>query len=205
MKLIVGLGNPGRTYAETRHNVGWWLVNHLADVWRFDGWRKDIDALIADGRVGAERVRLLKPQAYMNLSGIALRPYRRRESWNPASDLLVVVDDVALPTGRCRMRTKGSSGGHNGLKSVEGELRSRDYARLRIGIDSQPGSPREIGLSNYVLDRVTKSDKAAILELFPMLVDGIELWLAGTPAKAMTLINRRDTASDEDQSPDESA
>jgi peptidyl-tRNA hydrolase, PTH1 family len=81
MKLIVGLGNPGKEYVDTRHNVGWWVIDHLAGVWRFEGWRKDQNSLVSDGRVDNQRVRLVKPQTYMNLSGGILRPYLRRETW----------------------------------------------------------------------------------------------------------------------------
>src|SRR3954464_2413640 len=89
---IVGLGNPGKEYERTRHNVGWWMVDHLAEVWRFDSWRKDGDARGADGQVGNVRVRLIKPQTYMNLSGAVLRPYLRRPLWSAATDLMVIVD-----------------------------------------------------------------------------------------------------------------
>ncbi len=95
MKLIVGLGNPGREYALTRHNVGWWLVDHLAEHWHFDGWRKDNDAQVSNGMVGNVKVRLMKPQTFMNLSGDALRPYTRRPFWAPATDLLVISDEVS--------------------------------------------------------------------------------------------------------------
>lgn len=118
MKLIVGLGNPGREYERTRHNVGWWVVNHLADVWHFGAWREDGQALTVSGRLGAAHVRLVKPLTFMNLSGAALVPYLRRATFDPAADLLVVVDDVALPVGRIRLRAQGSAGGHNGLKSI---------------------------------------------------------------------------------------
>src|SRR5438067_8380046 len=104
MKLIVGLGNPGKEYERTRHNVGWWVVDHLADAWHCDAWRKDGEARVADGRVGNTRVRLLKPQTYMNLSGSVLKPYLRRPFWAPATDLMVVVDEVQLPVGRYRFR-----------------------------------------------------------------------------------------------------
>jgi PTH1 family peptidyl-tRNA hydrolase len=134
MKLIVGLGNPGKEYVDTRHNVGWWVIDHLAGVWRFEKWRKDQNALVSDGRVGAQRVRLVKPQTYMNLSGGILRPYLRRETWEPGKDLLIVVDEVALPVGRFRLRARGSAGGHNGLKSIEAAVGGQEYARLRIGV-----------------------------------------------------------------------
>ena len=104
MKVIVGLGNPGREYERTRHNVGWWVVDHLADVWRFDGWTKDGEARVASGTVRGARVRLVKPQTYMNLSGAAIRQYAKRPFFAVANDLLVVVDEVAFPVGRYRFR-----------------------------------------------------------------------------------------------------
>src|SRR5205823_12072856 len=126
LKVIVGLGNPGKEYERTRHNVGWWVVDHLADVWHFDGWRRDGDARVANGRVGQATVRLVKPQTYMNLSGSVLRPYLRRLGWSPHSDLLVVVDEAALPLGSFRFRASGRPAGHNGLKSIEGALGHQD-------------------------------------------------------------------------------
>src|SRR5579872_2947433 len=117
MKLIVGLGNPGREYERTRHNVGWWVVDHLADVWHLGAWRQDGQALAVSGRLGAAHVRLVKPLTFMNLSGAALVPYLGRPTFDAATDLLVVVDDVALPVGRMRLRAHGSAGGHNGLRA----------------------------------------------------------------------------------------
>ena len=132
MKVIVGLGNPGREYAATRHNVGWWLIDHLADVWHFDGWKKDDNSHVANGTVGGVKVRLVKPQTYMNLSGQALKNFVRRPFWSPAKDLLIVLDEVQLPVGRIRIRPRGSAGGHNGLKSIEHALDTHEYGRLRI-------------------------------------------------------------------------
>ncbi len=176
MKVILGLGNPGKEYERTRHNVGWWVVDHLADVWHFDGWRKDGEARVATGQVGAAKVRLVKPLTYMNLSGAVLRPYLRRPFWAAAKDLLVVVDDVALPIGRYRVRAKGSAGGHNGLKSIEGTLQSQEYARLRLGIG--PDDPRRRGdLADYVLDTAGKAEEATIRALLPTLTEAIELWI----------------------------
>src|SRR6185503_9085364 len=106
MKVIVGMGNPGPEYERTRHNVGWWVLDHLADVWRFEGWKKDSESRVATGSVGGQRIRLVKPQTYMNLSGAALRPYLRREGWKPASDLLIIIDEVALPVGSFRIRRR---------------------------------------------------------------------------------------------------
>ncbi len=176
VKVIVGLGNPGKEYERTRHNVGWWVVDHLADVWHFDGWKKDGDARVVSGTVRGAKVRLIKPLTYMNLSGAVLRPYLRRPFWSATNDLMVVVDEVALPLGRYRFRAKGSAGGHNGLKSVEGALKSQDYARLRIGI--APEDPTRRGeLRDYVLDEFGKRETAVVRELMPSLTEAIELWI----------------------------
>ena len=191
MKLVVGLGNPGKEYENTRHNVGWWVVDHLADVWHFDSWRKDGESLVADGRRGTTRVRLIKPQTYMNLSGAVLRPYLRRETWSAATDLLIVVDEVALPIGRFRLRAKGSAGGHNGLKSIEAAVGSQEYARLRLGIRPAIEAHRIDGLSDFVLDRFGKADTAIVEELLPTMEQLIELWIHEGAEKAMNVFNRR--------------
>ncbi|MGZ8378181.1 MAG: aminoacyl-tRNA hydrolase [Gemmatirosa sp.] len=177
MKVLLGLGNPGREYEATRHNVGWWVLDHLADVWRFDGWRSAGDALIASGLVGPHKVRLVKPQTYYNRSGQVLQPYLRQPFWAPAIELLVVCDDVALPVGRCRLRPQGSAGGSNGLKSIERTLGSQNYSRLRIGtkpVDEE----REIGnLADFVLSPFDPIERQEIAALMPKLVDASETWL----------------------------
>ena len=189
MKVIVGLGNPGDEYERTRHNVGWWVVDHLADVWRFDGWKKDGQARIASGVVNGARVRLVKPQTYMNLSGGALKPYLRRENWKAASDLLIVVDEVALPTGVYRVRAKGSAGGHNGLKSIEAAVGSQDYARLRVGVGPEDPSRRG-DLADYVLSDFGKRDTKTVQELMPDVTALVETWIAEGAEKAMNKFNR---------------
>ena len=176
MKVIVGLGNPGEEYARTRHNVGWWVVDHLADVWRLDGWRKDGQARVATGSVGNAKVRLIKPLTYMNLSGAVLRPYLRRPFWAPATDLMIVVDDVALPVGRYRVRARGSSGGHNGLKSVEAAVGSQEYPRLRIGVGPDDPDHRVI-IKHHVLDDFGKRETAVVRDLLPELTEALELWI----------------------------
>jgi PTH1 family peptidyl-tRNA hydrolase len=189
VKLIVGLGNPGREYANTRHNVGWWFVDALAESWHLDGWRKDNDALVCAGVVNGMQVRLLKPQTYMNLSGDALRPYTRRPFWSASTDLLVVVDDVALPTGRYRLRAKGSAGGHNGLKHIEHTLKSNEYARLRIGVG--PGENRSFNgaLADYVLAPTGKMEREEIVSLFPTLTRATERWMKDGILAAMNEFN----------------
>ena len=187
MKVIVGLGNPGREYAGTRHNVGWWLVDHLAGVWRFEGWKKDHDSLVAGGRVAGARVRLVKPQRFMNNSGEALRHYVRRPFWSAAADLLIAVDEVALPVGRYRFRAKGSAGGHNGLKSVEQRLHTKEYGRLRIGV-GPADEQRTVGvLSDYVLGDLGKLEAGEIRALLPVLTEAVELWLT---EGILTVMNR---------------
>jgi PTH1 family peptidyl-tRNA hydrolase len=189
MKVIVGLGNPGSEYEHTRHNVGWWVVDHLADVWRFQGWKKDGDAKVASGSVGSTRVRLVKPLTYMNLSGAVLRPYLRRDNWKAADDLLVVVDEVALPTGVYRIRAKGSAGGHNGLKSIEGAVGNQDYARLRLGVGPDDPQKRKGDLADYVLSDFGKRDAKVVEELMPTMQELVECWLTDGAEKAMNKFN----------------
>ena len=188
MKVILGLGNPGREYEQTRHNVGWWVLDHLADVWRLDGWRRDGETLTLGGTVAGHPVRLVKPQTYMNLSGQVLRPYLRRPAWSAASDLMVVVDEVALPLGSYRLRARGSAGGHNGLRDVERSLGTQDYARLRVGI--KPDDPRHVGnLSDFVLSPFGKDERVVVRELLPRLADAIEIWLRDGILTAMNAHN----------------
>ena len=188
--MIVGLGNPGQEYELTRHNVGWMVVDHLADVWHFDGWRRDGDSMVAAGRAVGCAVRLVKPQTFMNLSGDALRPYLRRPMFDPTQDLLVIVDDVALPLGRVRLRPDGSAGGHNGLRSIEGALSSRTYARARIGV--APLDPRRRGpdLADFVLSPFAKDERVEMLAQMPRYASAVETWLTDGIERAMSLYNR---------------
>ncbi len=191
MKVIVGLGNPGREYAATRHNVGWWLIDHLADVWHFGAWKKDGVSQVVSGTVGGVKVRLVKPQTYMNLSGHALTSYVRRPFWSAAKDLLIVVDEVQLPVGRFRIRARGSAGGHNGLKSVEQALGSREYARLRIGVgpsEERKGIYKD--LADFVLAPFARDERDDVLALLPPLTASVETWLHDGVEKAMNLHNR---------------
>jgi PTH1 family peptidyl-tRNA hydrolase len=188
LKVILGLGNPGREYEQTRHNVGWWVLDHLADVWRLSGWRRDGETLTLGGTFAGEPVRLVKPQTYMNLSGQVLRPYLRRPAWSAASDLMVVVDEVAIPLGTYRLRARGSAGGHNGLKDVERALGTQVYPRLRVGI--KPAEERRIGdLSNFVLSPFGKDERAVVVDLLPRLQDAMEIWLRDGIVKAMNAHN----------------
>jgi PTH1 family peptidyl-tRNA hydrolase len=184
------LGNPGGQYENTRHNAGWWLLDQIAREWSFEPWRKNMDALVTSRRLDGKVVRLMKPLTYMNLSGSALTPYLRRPSFTPASDLLVVVDEVALPLGRFRLRADGTAGGHNGLKSIEAALDSNGYARLRIGI-RPPHEEAVRHLSNFVLSPLSRVEVKTLNELAPELVATVGTWLSDGALQAMNKHNRR--------------
>jgi len=202
LKVIVGLGNPGREYEATRHNVGWWLIDHLADVWHFDWSKKDIDSHVSIGAVAGVPVRLVKPTTYMNHSGVALKPYLRKPMWSAAKDLLVLVDEVQLPVGRFRLRSRGSAGGHNGLKSVEAAIGNQDYSRLRIGVG--PSEERRAvysDLADFVLAPFARDERSDIIALMPEMAAAVGTWLTDGIEKAMNLHNRapRTAADDSDE------
>jgi PTH1 family peptidyl-tRNA hydrolase len=186
-RIVCGLGNPGEEYARTRHNVGWWVLDAAQVTWRFPAWRRDGRARVTDGTIGAQRVRLIKPTTYMNRSGAALGPFRADESFDSTRDLLVVVDDAALDVGRIRFRTTGSAGGHNGLKSVESVLGTRDYARLRIGVGTVP--PGE-DMADWVLERMPRDDEKVVVELISTLVEATRVWIEEGAVTAANRFNR---------------
>ena len=196
MKVILGLGNPGKEYEHTRHNVGWWLTDHLADRWGFDGWKKDGQARVAQGHLPGvkETVRLVKPQTYMNLSGGVLVQYARRPFWAAANDLLVLVDEAALPVGTWRLRAEGGAGGHNGLKSIQQSLGTQQYPRLRIGVgdpERPPGGP----LKDFVLGGLGKREGESIRELFPIMTEAIEAFVRGGIKPALDVQSRAPSKS----------
>jgi PTH1 family peptidyl-tRNA hydrolase len=167
------------------------VVDHLADVWRFDDWKKDSESRVSTGLVAGEKVRLVKPQTYMNLSGQALKNYLRLEDWNAAEDLLVVSDEVQIPVGRFRIRAHGSAGGHNGLKSIEAALGDQAYARLRIGVG--PSEERKgifPSLTNFVLAPFARDERDDVLALLPEFTAAVETWLRDGVERAMNLYNR---------------
>ena len=191
MKVILGLGNPGRQYESTRHNVGWWVLDHLADVWHFEGWKRDGESLVSNGTIAGTRARLIKPITYMNLSGAVLRNYLRRPFWAPPKDMLVVVDDVALPVGRYRIRARGSAGGHNGLKSIEMAIGNQEYPRLRIGVG--PSEERKNvyhDLADFVLAPFARDERDEIISLLPRVSAAIETWAREGTDRAMNAHNR---------------
>ncbi len=187
MKVVLGLGNPGPDYDATRHNAGWWLVDRLAYDWDLPRFRRSGPAWSTEGSVGEGGVRLVKPSTYMNRSGAALKTLDDLEDFDAASDLLVVVDDAALDVGRVRFRPSGSPGGHNGLKSVSGALRSDEYARLRIGVGRRPSG---VDLADWVLSPMPQEDEDVVVGLLPELTQAVEVWMTEGVEAVMNRFNR---------------
>ena len=175
MRAVVGLGNPGPEYAATRHNAGFWLADALVAHWGFPPFRRGERARVTEGEVAGLPVRVLKPTTYMNRSGAALASLRADPTFNPASDLLILVDDFQIPSGTFRLRGEGSSGGHNGLKSIEGALQSPAYPRLRIGVGPLPEGVSD--WSEYVLAPFDPEQVEQLEALRPELIAAVEQWL----------------------------
>ncbi|WP_419856849.1 aminoacyl-tRNA hydrolase [Candidatus Palauibacter irciniicola] len=189
MRLLLALGNPGAKYRDTRHNIGWWLADRLALRWGGGPFRADADGLTAWTTAAARPgVEIHKPRTYMNLSGEALAALRDRRRFDPAADMLVLVDDVALPAGRFRLRARGSPGGHNGLASISASLGSDDYGRLRLGVGRPPDE--RIDLAAWVLSRMPRAEEERSLGAFPRAAEAVEYWLEHGVEAAMNRFNR---------------
>jgi PTH1 family peptidyl-tRNA hydrolase len=183
MKVIVGLGNPGSRYAGTRHNVGFDVVDLLAQGVGTSPFRRRFDAALAEFSDGAETVLLVKPERFMNLSGGSVRQvvdfYKL-----PAGALLVVCDDMALPLGKLRVRAKGSHGGHNGLRDIAAHLGTDEYARLRVGV----GAPRDEAV-DHVLGRFRPAERPAITEAVQRAAEAALVWAREGVAACMNRFN----------------
>ena len=175
MRAVVGLGNPGPEYAATRHNAGFWLADAVVARWGLPPFRRGERARITEGDVEGVAVRVLKPTTYMNASGAALASLRADPTFDPARDLLILVDDFAIPSGTFRLRAEGSAGGHNGLKSIESALLSQQYARLRIGVGPLPEGVSD--WSEYVLASFTPEQREQVEAIMPQLVDAVTKWV----------------------------
>lgn len=186
MKLVVGLGNPGRKYAGTRHNIGFDVVDHLAARHRLDWEAAPAEALIAKWR-GASAL-LAKPLTFMNLSGPAIGDLLRFYKIG-REDLVVVVDDVNLGLGRLRARLSGSAGGHNGLKSIIDTFGSEDFARLRVGVGR--GDARR-NLADHVLAAFDPDERAEVADAVGRSADAAELFVAEGIGAVMNRFNRKD-------------
>ena len=187
MKVIVGLGNPGPAYDDTRHNVGWWVVDRLAYDWGFGAFEREGRGLQAEGAVSDLPIRLIKPTTFMNRSGAALAVLRTVPDLDVTRDLLVVSDDATLDVGRVRLRPKGGSGGHKGLQSVTWALGTEEYARLRVGVGQ---APPDTDLSDWVLSPLASEDEGVVVDLLPELTKAVEVWIEEGVAEAMNHFKR---------------
>jgi len=184
VKIVVGLGNPGGRYAETRHNIGWMVLDRLADRagWRGRGRERDASA-VAMGRYRGLDLVLARPLTFMNDSGIAVRKLLARER-APLSELLVVADDFSLPFGKLRFREGGGAGGHNGLRSIIEELETERFSRLRVGI----GEPDRHAV-DHVLSRFAPDEQDRLGELIDAAADAVEAWAREGTGKAANRFN----------------
>ena len=183
MKLIVGLGNPGREYADTRHNIGFKVADVIGERLGLQ-WRKDADVVYAKG-FGENPFLVLKPQTFMNRSGYAVSRFAGYHNVDPG-ELLVVVDDVDLPLGRIRVRAGGSAGTHNGLKSVVEQLGTREFPRMRLGVGR--GDARR-DLADYVLARFDAAEQADVDALITRAADAAQMFVAEDIRKVMNAYN----------------
>jgi PTH1 family peptidyl-tRNA hydrolase len=194
VKVICGLGNPGERYRLTRHNVGFRVVDLLADRWGLTGQGRVRDgAALLEVRFDAPlgKVLLVKPMRFMNLSGGPLRAAIRQTEVDSAEDLLVVTDDVDLPLGRLRLRREGSAGGHNGLRSVIDALGGTEFARLRVGIGRSGTSRATV---DHVLATFRADEQEVATEAIATAADAVERWLAEGIEAAMNAYNGLDLA-----------
>jgi PTH1 family peptidyl-tRNA hydrolase len=201
MKFIIGLGNPGIRYQRTRHNIGRALVEYIAQSEKAIFRRnKRMNAMCAEVDWAGETVQLIYPEVFMNLSGETVQRINGYFPINPQIDLLIAVDDAALPFGGLRLRGQGSSGGHNGLKSVAQALGSEQYSRLRLGISKPGGAATDasdqreestVPLHDYVLDVFSAEEMSAMPGFLKSAAEACRLWVEGPLERAMSAVNQR--------------
>lgn len=185
MKLVVGLGNPGPRYNGTRHNIGFAVLDYLVAGSRLSSWRSRFESEVAEIAEGVEHVLLVKPQTFMNLSGRAVWQFVDFYKL-PLTELLVVCDDIALPTGKLRVRAKGSDGGQKGLRSIQGSLGTDEYARLRVGV----GSPDEhMDAADYVLSRFKPGERDVVEDAIAKAAQGVLTWVRSGIDVCMNQVN----------------
>ena len=195
MRLIVGLGNPGIEYAWTPHNLGFLVVDALAEDAGIRVTRPEAKSLVGLGRIAGREVVLAKPQTMMNLSGLAVRELVSRAECEP-SDMIVVCDDIALPWGMLRVRERGTAGGHNGLKSVIGAIGTTEFVRVRLGV-----KPEEMrgDLKEYVLRQIRRDEEDLVVEEIEQGAEAVKVILAEGTHSAMNRFNRRVSPQDDEE------
>jgi peptidyl-tRNA hydrolase, PTH1 family len=192
VKLLVGLGNPGPQYRDTRHNVGFWVVDEIASRWHLgEAWRERDDALYVKQAGGSV---LVKPLTFMNLSGFAVSRLRQFFQVEPA-DVLVIVDEAALPLGRLRARARGSAGGHNGLKSLIEQLGTTEFPRLRVGV-GRGDVRRELG--DHVLSKFDPEERDTIHAATLRAADAAEMFISDGIGRVMNTFNAATDNKQED-------
>ena len=185
MKLIAGLGNPGTQYRNTRHNLGFDILDALAQSLGVQFDKEKHNGQFAQAMYQGEKLLLLKPLTYMNRSGDCIAKHARNKVHEP-EDILIIVDDINLPLGRMRLRTNGSAGGHNGLKSIIERLGTKDFHRLRIGVgDNRQGKD----LADHVLSKFRPDEKNQVQESIDKSVEAATLWINHQPQDVMNQFN----------------
>ena len=185
MKIGVGLGNPGNQYKDTRHNIGFLVVDELARRWNTPSWKRRYDAEVSEHRAIGP-VLLVKPQTFMNLSGNSVREAAKFYK-TPSTDIVVIHDDLDLPAGRLRIRERGGSGGHRGIESMLSQLGADDFVRVRFGVGRPPEGWES---ADYVLGRFAPDEQALIKEAIDKAADAVEAILKEGTAPAMNRFNR---------------
>ncbi|CAG9614406.1 Peptidyl-tRNA hydrolase [Bacillus rhizoplanae] len=185
MKLIVGLGNPGREYELTRHNIGFMAINELSKRWNIPLNEQKFKGLFGAGFVNGEKVILLKPLTYMNLSGESIRPLMDYYKID-IEDFVVMYDDLDIPVGKLRLRMKGSAGGHNGVKSTIAHLGTQEFQRIRMGIDRPKNGMKVV---DYVLGRFTVDEMPEVERAIEKSADACEEWLKAPFLQVMNTFN----------------
>lgn len=186
--LIVGLGNPGDKYYNTRHNAGFLMMDYLSQKVNIRVDRVKFKALVGDGEVGGKRVLLMKPQTFMNLSGEAVSEAAKFYKI-PSENILVFSDDVSLDVGRVRMRTKGSDGGQKGLRSITTLMATQDFPRIRFGVGNKPHP--DFDMADWVLSEFTKDEQKTLFSCFEKAYDGVLRYLSGDAEGAVQVCNSK--------------
>lgn len=187
MYIIVGLGNPGKEYAHTRHNVGFDTIDVLAQQNRIDVDTKKFKALIGKGIIGGQKVILVKPQTYMNLSGESVREIIDFFKIDVTQELIIIYDDISLNPGQLRIRKKGSAGGHNGIKSIISHVGGQEFLRIKVGVGEKPAGR---DLADYVLGHFSKEDQAAMEDAKKRAAQAAEMMMSDVDA-AMNEFNKK--------------
>ncbi len=188
MFIIVGLGNPGREYAHTRHNVGFDTIDVLADKYHIDVDTKKHKALIGKGIIEGQKVILVKPQTYMNLSGESVREVLDYYKVDETSELIVIYDDISLNPGQLRIRLKGSAGGHNGIKNIIQHLGGSEFLRIKVGVGEKP---KGYDLADYVLGHFSKEEENEMESSKKRAAEAAAMMVSGDVEKAMNEYNRK--------------